>query len=262
MRSLSIASTGMLAQQTNVEVISNNIANMNTTGHKRQRVEFQDLLYQNISRRPGTASADNNTIVPSGLQLGVGVRVGAVYRINEQGTLNLTNNTYDIAINGRGYFQVLLPTGETAYTRDGSFILNPQGQLVTQDGYVVQPAVTIPTTATQVSISVTGLVQAFIPGQVQPTQAGQINLATFINESGLESIGGNFFLETPASGQPSVSTPGQVGFGIVRQGYLEVSNVNPVDEVTGLITAQRAYEMNSKVIATSDQMMQTITQLR
>lgn len=262
MRSLQIAATGMQAQQTNVEVISNNIANMATTGHKRQRVEFQDLLYQN-QRRVGSSTADANTVVPAGIQLGVGVRVGAVYRILEQGTLTMTNNPYDLAVSGRGYFQVQIPgQDQLFYTRAGAFTLNPQGQIVTQDGYPVQPVITIPQNATEVSISQTGLVQVTIPGQIQPQQVGQMTIGTFINPGGLESVGDNLMLETPASGQVTLGNPGAIGYGILRQGYLETSNVNPVTEITNLITAQRAYEMNSKVITTSDQMLQTTNQLR
>ncbi|MBI1239835.1 MAG: flagellar basal-body rod protein FlgG [Alphaproteobacteria bacterium] len=254
MRAMSIAATGMLAQQTNVEVISNNIANMNTTGFKRQRAEFQDLLYQNIERI-GAASSDSGTVVPSGIQIGVGVKTGAVYRVNEQGNLIQTENQFDLAIQGKGYFRVLLPTGEEAYTRAGAFALSPEGQLVTQDGFVVQPAISIPREAIDVSISETGLVQVRVPGLTAPQTVGQIELATFFNDSGLEGTGDNLFLESNASGAPSLGTPGSVGVGTVVQGFLETSNVNAVAEITNLITAQRAYEMNSKVISTADEML-------
>lgn len=254
MRSLNIAATGMLAQQLNVEVISNNIANLNTTGYKRQRAEFQDLLYQNV-RRTGSTSSDNGTIVPAGIQVGIGVRAGAVYRINEQGNLQSTGNALDLAIQGNGHFRVLLPNGELAYSRAGSLQLSPTGQIVTQDGYVVQPGITIPQDATDVSINATGEVQVKTAGAVAPQVVGQLELAIFFNQAGLESIGDNLLLETPASGAAAIGTPGAVGYGTVRQGFLETSNVNPVQEITNLITAQRAYEMNSKVISTSDEML-------
>ncbi|MBX3455512.1 flagellar basal-body rod protein FlgG [Ferrovibrio sp.] len=261
MRSLNTGATGMMAQQLNVEVISNNIANMSTTGFKRQRAEFQDLLYQN-QRRPGATSSDANTIVPSGIQIGVGVRTAGVYRIHEQGNLNSTGNTYDLAINGKGFFQITLPSGETAYTRAGSFQVNGQGQIVNADGYLLNPNITVPQGALSVSVDVTGIVEARLAGQAQPQQLGQIQLANFINEAGLEATGDNLFLETPASGQPQVGNPNTQGLGTLRQGYLETSNVNPVQEITNLITAQRAYDMNSKVITTSDEMLQTTTRLR
>ncbi len=261
MRSLSIASTGMLAQQLNVEVISNNIANMNTTGHKRQRAEFQDMLYQNL-RRMGSQSSDNGNLVPVGIQIGTGVKAAAVYRITEQGNLTSTANAYDIAIQGRGFFRVLLPSGEDAYTRAGSFQVNEQGQIVTPDGYIVQPSITIPQDATSVSINTSGQVEAKIAGQVTPQVVGQFDLATFYNEAGLDAQGGNLFLETAASGAPVIGIPGQTGVGTILQGFLETSNVNAVTEITSLITAQRAYEMNSKVISASDEMLQTMTSLR
>lgn len=261
MRSLSTGATGMMAQQLNVEVISNNIANMSTTGFKRQRAEFQDLLYQNM-RRPGSTSSDANTIVPSGIQIGVGVRTAGVYRINEQGNLTTTGNTYDLAISGKGYFQITLPSGETSYTRAGSFQVNAQGQIVTVDGYLLNPAITVPQGALSVNIDATGIVEARIAGQTAAQQLGQIQLATFVNEAGLEATGDNMFLETAASGQATVGNPNAVGFGVLRQGYVETSNVNPVQEITNLITAQRAYEMNSKIITASDEMLQTATRLR
>jgi flagellar basal-body rod protein FlgG len=261
MRSLSIAATGMLAQQLNVEVISNNIANMNTTGHKRQRAEFQDLLYQNL-KRMGAQSSDSGNIIPSGIQIGVGVKTGSVYRITEQGNLSSTENTYDLAIQGRGYFRVQMPSGEDAYTRAGSFQINQQGQLVTPDGYVVQPGITVPQNAVSVSINSSGQVQAKVAGQVAPQVVGQLDLANFYNEAGLEAQGNNLFLETPASGAPVIGVPGSTGFGTVLQGFVETSNVNAVSEITSLITAQRAYEMNSKVISASDEMMQATTNMR
>ncbi|MGE0254105.1 MAG: flagellar basal-body rod protein FlgG [Alphaproteobacteria bacterium] len=261
MRSLSIAATGMLAQQLNVEVISNNIANMNTTGFKRMRAEFQDLLYQS-QRRVGATSSDTGTVVPSGVQIGLGVKTGAVYMIAAQGNLQSTENTLDVAISGNGFFQIEMPGGETAYTRSGSFQLSPTGQVVTADGYVVQPGITVPPTATDISINANGEVLAKLPGQTTPSNVGQLQLASFANPAGLEARGDSLFLETAASGQPSSGIPGQGGFGQIMQGFLETSNVNTVTEITNLITAQRAYEMNSKVIQTSDEMMSTLDQLR
>ncbi|MGH6744543.1 flagellar basal-body rod protein FlgG [Novosphingobium sp. PhB57] len=260
MRSLSIASTGMLAQQTNVDVISNNIANMNTTAFKRQRAEFQDLLYQQVSR-PGANTSDSGTKVPTGIQIGAGVRTGGVYRITEQGALTNTGNTYDMAIDGPGYFQITMPSGDVGYTRAGSFQLSDQGELVTTDGYLVQPNITIPQGALDVTVSKSGEVQVKIAGQAELQTVGQLELATFVNEAGLEAIGSNLFLETGASGQPTVSTPGQPSFGTLSQGFIEASNVNPVSEITSLITAQRAYEMNSRVLKTADEMLQTSTQI-
>ncbi|MEM1138820.1 MAG: flagellar basal-body rod protein FlgG [Pseudomonadota bacterium] len=261
MRALSIAATGMLAQQLNVEVISNNIANMNTTGFKRQRAEFQDLLYQSIERS-GVASSDQGTIVPSGVQVGVGVKTGAVYRISEQGNLVSTENQYDMAIEGRGYFRVTLPDGSEGYTRSGSFGVSPSGQLVTPEGYVVQPGITVPQNAVDVSINAQGVVEAIIPGQVAPQQLGQLDLAIFFNPGGLQPLGDNLFVETAASGAAQVGTPGSSGYGSINQGFLETSNVNSVSEITSLITAQRAYEMNAKVISTSDEMLSVTSNLR
>ncbi len=260
MRSLSIASTGMLAQQTNVDVISNNIANMNTTAFKKQRAEFQDLLYEQV-QRPGAATG-SQTRAPTGIQIGAGVKTGGIYRIQTQGSLQQTDNQYDMAITGRGYFQVLLPSGDTAYTRDGSFGVSDQGELVTQDGYPVQPGITIPQGALDVTVSKTGEVQVLVSGNPQPQTVGQLELATFMNESGLEAQGGNLFLETAASGTPTTAAPGQPGFGTITQKFVEASNVNPVGEITALISAQRAYEMNSRVVKTTDEMLATTSQLR
>lgn len=261
MRSLSIAATGMLAQQTNVDVISNNIANMNTSAFKRQRAEFQDLLYQQVER-PGAAAGGGDSRSPSGIQIGAGVRTAGVYRIGEQGAFTTTDNRYDLAIEGAGYFQVVLPSGETAFTRAGSFQVNDQGELVTADGYRLEPSITIPAGAVDVSIGRTGQVQIKLDGQPELQDAGQIQLATFVNEAGLEARGGNLFLATAASGEANVASPGEAGFGSLRQGYLEASNVNPVAEITALITAQRAYEMNSRVVKTVDEMLATSSQLR
>ncbi len=261
MRSLDIAGTGMQAQQTNVEVISNNMANMTTTGFKRRRAEFQDLIYQNL-RRVGSNSSDAGTVVPAGAQVGLGVMTAAIYPINEQGNLQQTSNTLDLAIQGNGYFQITTPSGQTAYTRDGTFALSPNGTIVTADGYIVQPGLTIPTAATGITINTSGQVQVTIAGAVAPTTIGQLQLAVFPNEAGLDSQGGNLSIETVASGAPVSGIPGLTGFGSIEQGFIETSNVNVVSEITNLITAQRAYEMNSKVITSSDEMMSTLTNLR
>ena len=261
MRSLDIAGTGMQAQQTNVEVISNNIANMSTTGFKRRRPEFQDLIYQNL-RRVGSNSSDTGTIVPAGAQVGLGVKTAAIYRISEQGNLQQTSNTLDMAIQGNGYFQVTLPSGDTAYTRDGTFGLASDGTIVTADGYVVQPGVQIPNNATAVTVNASGQVQATVSGQTSPQTVGQLQLAVFPNEAGLDAQGGGLFVQTTASGQPVTGNPASTGIGSVMQGFIETSNVNVVTEITNLITAQRAYEMNSKVITTSDDMLSTLTNLR
>ncbi|SNS93060.1 MULTISPECIES: flagellar basal-body rod protein FlgG [unclassified Azospirillum] len=261
MRSLSIGATGMLAQQLNVETISNNIANMTTTGYKRQRAEFQDLLYQN-QRRVGSTSSDAGTVVPSGIQVGTGVKAAAIYRINEQGNISPTGNTLDLAINGQGYFQVTLPNGDTAYTRAGSLQLNAEGTIVTGDGYQVVPGIVIPQNTVDITVNPNGEVLAKLDGQVAPQNVGQLQLANFPNTAGLEAIGGNLLLETPASGQAIAGNPGAPGFGRITQGAVETSNVNIVAEITQLITAQRAYEMNSRVISTTDQMMQSVSQLR
>jgi flagellar basal-body rod protein FlgG len=261
MRSLSIAATGMQAQQLNVEVISNNIANMNTTGFKRQRAEFQDLLYQNLER-PGASTSSSGTIAPNGIQIGVGVKAGAIGRVTEQGSIARTDNPTDLAISGRGYFQVSMPDGTTAYTRDGNLAIDAEGRIVTSDGFPLEPAITVPQEALSVSISRDGVVEAQIQGQSTPQQLGQIELAAFVNPAGLEAQGDNLFLETAASGSPNVSTPSSSGFGTLMQGFVETSNVNAVEEISALIIAQRAYEMNAKVITASDEMLQAATQVR
>ncbi len=261
MRALSTAATGMAAQELNVETISNNIANMNTIGFKRQRAEFQDLLYQNVERM-GSQTSDAGTVVPTGIQVGSGVKTGSVYRIRDQGSLTQTGNQLDLAVNGRGLFEVLLPNGETAYTRAGNFSVDDTGNIVTTDGYTVMPKTTIPQNATQITISSTGQVQAAIPGQTAPQIVGQLQLATFFNEAGLEATGGNLFLQSNSSGAPVVGKPGDIGYGTIQQGYTEASNVDAVTEITNLITAQRAYEMNSKVITAADQMLSTTTQMK
>lgn len=261
MKALSTAATGMLAQQLNIDVISNNIANMNTTGFKRQRAEFQDLLYQNIER-VGANSSNAGTVVPSGIQVGVGVRTAGVYRISDQGALQNTGNEYDIAINGKGYFRIQLPDGDDAYTRAGSFQVDQNGQMVTPQGYPVQPAVNIPDGAIDVLINEQGEVSVKLDGQPDPQELGQLDLVIFPNEIGLEAIGNNMYLESQASGAPTVSTPGEDGYGIVLQGFLENANVNAVSEITAMISAQRAYDLNSKVIQTADEMLQSANQLR
>ncbi len=261
MRSLAIGATGMQAQQLNVEVISNNLANSSTNGFKRQRAEFQDLLYQNL-RRIGSTSSDAGTILPSGVQIGVGVRVGSVYRVMEQGNLTQTDNPLDMAINGNGFFAIKLPNGETSYTRDGSFQLDPNGKIVTSNGYPLSPEITIPPNVLSITVSVQGQVQVTLANTTTPTTVGTVNLSSFPNFAGLEAIGDNLFLETPASGSPSTGAPGDKGYGSLLQGKVETSNVNVVQEITSLITAQRAYEMNSRVIKTTDEMMQTVGQLR
>ncbi len=258
---LDIGATGMLAQQLNVDVISNNIANMTTTGYKKQRAEFQDLLYQ-TKIRPGSTSSDSGTTVPAGIQLGLGVRAGSVYRVSEQGALSVTGNEFDLAIVGEGYFQVSLPSGEDAYTRDGSFQMNENGELVTSEGYPLTSGITIPSDAIDVTINNSGEVLVKIEGQVNLSNVGQIQTALFQNVAGLEALGDNLFLETEASGAATAGNPNSVGFGRIEQGALESSNVNVVQEITSLIQAQRAYEMNSKVIQTGDEMMSTVNQLR
>jgi len=260
MRSLSIASTGMLAQQLNVEVISNNIANMNTTAYKRQRAEFQDLLYQNLERM-GAESSDQGTVIPSGIQVGTGVKTGAVYRIMAQGDVTQTDKSYDMAIEGRGFFRVRLPSGETAYTRAGAFGLNGDGEIVTPDGYQIEPGITVPNDALSTTINAQGQVYVRIAGQSTDTLIGQFDLAVFPNEAGLEAQGSSLYLETTASGAVQTGVPGDTGFGKIMQGYLETSNVNPVAEITALITAQRAYDMNSKVITISDEMLSMTSRL-
>ena len=261
MRSLSIAATGMQAQQTNVDVISNNIANMSTTAFKRQRAEFQDLLYQNIARA-GMNTSDEGTIAPTGIQLGLGVKTGSIYRVNEQGALVETGNDFDLAISGKGYFQVNLPTGEPAYTRAGNFAINADGDVVTTQGYPISPGITIPQGAATVNINEDGEVIVKTDGDPAPQVVGQIDLVNFLNEAGLDADGNNLFFETEASGAPLAGLAGDEGFGTLRQHFLEISNVDSVSEITTLISAQRAYELNSRVISTSDEMLQTVSNLR
>lgn len=258
-RALWVAKTGMDAQQTNIDVISHNLANVSTTGYKRERPVFEDLIYQTL-RQPGGLATQQNEI-PTGLQLGVGSRVVATVRNHTEGTLQKTDNPFDIAINGRGFFQILLPDGTTAYTRDGSFEVNSQGQMVTSSGYPLQPAITIPANALQVTIGNDGTVSVLQPGNVAPTQLGQIQIADFINPAGLQSRGENLYSETAASGAPQVNVPGTNGSGVLLHTYVENSNVNVTEELISMIQAQRAFEINSRSIQASDQMLQKLTQL-
>lgn len=258
-RSLWIAKTGMDAMQNKMDVIANNLANVGTTGFKASRAVFEDLLYQTI-RQPGSQSSQQ-TQLPSGLQIGTGVRPVAVERLHTQGNLTQTSNNLDVAINGGGFFQVLMPDGTTAYTRDGSFQVNSQGALVTSSGYPVQPAITIPANALSTTIAADGTVSITQPGTSSAVQIGNMQLALFINPTGLQSNGQNLYAETGSSGTPTVSTPGTNGTGTLNQGFVETSNVNVVEELVSMIQAQRAYEIDSKSITASDQMLQKLEQM-
>ncbi len=258
-RSLWISKTGLDAQQTQMDVIANNLANVSTAGFKRSRAVFEDLLYQNL-RQPGVQTSQQ-TSLPSGLQLGTGVRPVASERIHTQGNIQQTGNSKDVAINGEGFFQVLLPDGTTAYTRDGSFQTDNNGQFVTASGYVIQPAITVPANALSITVGRDGTVSVTTPGTTTPTQIGTLQLATFVNPAGLESKGENLYVETGSSGTASTNTPGTNGSGVLSQGYIETSNVNVVEELVNMIQTQRAYEINSKAITTSDQMLQRLSQL-
>lgn len=258
-RSLWISKTGLDAQQTQMDVIANNLANVSTTGFKRSRAVFEDLLYQTI-RQPG-AQSSQQTMIPSGLQLGTGVRPIAAERIHTQGNLQLTGNQLDVAIQGAGFFQILMPDGTTAYTRDGSFQSDSTGQLVTASGFPVQPAITIPATSTGVTIGRDGIVSVTQAGVAAPVQLGQLQLTTFINPAGLQSMGENLYQETASSGTPNANVPGTNGSGSLSQSYVETSNVNVVEELVNMIQTQRAYEINSKSIQTSDQMLQKLSQI-
>jgi flagellar basal-body rod protein FlgG len=251
----------MMAQELNVETISNNIANMRTTGYKRQRVGFQDMLYQ-VNRRAGTATSETGTMVPVGVEIGSGVRVAATPRIMSQGNVTPTEKEYDVAIRGEGFFRIQMPDGTTSYTRDGSFELDGEGQLVTVDGYLVDPGITIPQDATAITINAEGTVQATLPGEPEPQDLGQLQMARFINKAGLESVGDNLFRETAASGPEIAGTAGTEGFGTLLQGHLEEGNVNAVTEISDLISAQRAYEMNARVISAADTMLEATANLR
>jgi flagellar basal-body rod protein FlgG len=258
-RSLWIAKTGMEAQQTQLDTISHNLANVGTNGFKRGHVVFEDLIYQNL-RQAGAASSDQ-TQLPTGLQVGLGVRSVATSRNFSQGNLQQTSNNLDIAIKGNGFFQVQLPDGTTGYTRDGSLQVDGTGQLVTNNGYTVQPGITIPSNAQSVTIAADGTVNVAIPGQASPQAVGQLNLASFVNSAGLEPKGQNLWAETSASGSPNAGAPGSNGLGSLQQGYVETSNVNVVEELVAMIATQRAYELSSKAIQTSDQMLQKLGQL-
>jgi flagellar basal-body rod protein FlgG len=260
MRALHTAATGMMAQELNVQVISNNIANMRTTGYKRQRAEFQDLLYEHV-RRVGTQTSDQGNQLPVGVELGAGVKTVGTPRLMTQGSMVQTGKDYDVAIRGEGFFQITMPDGRTAYTRDGSFELDSQGRIVTVQGNVVNPGLTIPANATGVTISAGGQVSATLPGSTTPTAIGQIQLAMFINKAGLQGVGDNLYLETPASGTPQTGNPNSDAFGNLQQGNLEQANVEAVSEISDLIAAQRAYEMNAKVITATDQMLQSTSQM-
>ncbi len=259
MKSLWIAKTGLSAQQTQLDVISNNLANVGTSGFKRSRAVFEDLMYQ--TTRAAGAQSSQQTQVASGMQVGTGVRAVATERLFTQGSLQQTNNPKDVAINGAGFLQVLMPDGTTAYTRDGSLQISPEGQLVTSSGYPVQPAVTIPAGVTNISIGSDGIVTVQQQGSAQRVQAGSLQLASFSNPAGLEARGENLYLETPSSGTPNVVTPGAAGTGMLMQGYVETSNVNVVEELVNMIQTQRAYEINSKAINAADQMLQRLGQL-
>ncbi len=260
MRALYTAATGMMAQETNVQVISNNIANLRTTGYKRQRAQFQDLLYETL-RRAGAVTAAAGQQVPAALEIGAGVKTVSTARAMSQGPISSTEREYDVAIRGEGFLRVVLPDGTTAYTRDGSLNLDAQGQIVTSDGYLIDPTIAVPDSATKVTISPTGIVQALLQGQVAAQEIGQIQLSTFVNKSGLSSLGDNLFAETSASGPPSTGNPGEENRGNLQQYYLEEANVNAVTEISNLISAQRAYEMNSKVVTAADQMSSTTSQM-
>ena len=259
LRSLWISKTGMEAQQLQLDNISNNLANVSTNGYKKTHAVFEDLIYQNL-RQSGAASSDQ-TQLPSGLQVGLGVRPVATARDFTQGALQQTGNTYDLAISGNGFFQITMPDGTTGYTRDGSFTTDATGQLVTNNGYLVQPGITIPPTAQSVTIASNGLVTATIPGQTAPQSLGQIQVANFPNPTGLEPSGQDLYAETAASGAPTSAAPGVNGMGQLQQGYTETSNVNVVEELVTMISTQRAYELNSKAISTSDQMLQRLGQM-
>ena len=256
-QSLWIAKSGLDAQQTKLSTISNNLANASTAGYKRSRAVFEDLLYPNV-RQVG-AQSSQDTQLPSGLMLGLGVRTVATEKLFTQGNLVETGNAFDVAVEGRGFVEVLLPDGTSAYTRDGSFQVDNQGQLVTSSGYVIQPAITVPENAQSVSVGNDGTVTVSTPGSASVTQIGTLQLADFINATGLQPMGKNLYLESNASGSPQVGTPGLNGLGTIVQGFIESSNVNVVEELVNMIETQRAYEINSKAISTSDQMLQFIT---
>lgn len=259
MRSLWISKTGMEAQQTQLDTISNNLANVSTNGYKKSHAVFEDLMYQNL--RQAGANSTEQTTLPTGLQAGLGVRAVATSRSFAQGNLQQSGNSLDVAVRGNGFFEIQMPDGTTGYTRDGSFQVSSQGQLVTNNGYTLQPGITIPANAQSVTIGQDGTVSVVVPGQAQPQAVGQLQLTNFINPAGLEPKGQNIYTETAASGTPTTGTPGQAGLGALQQGFVETSNVNVVEELVGMIQTQRAYELNSKAIQTSDQMLQRLAQL-
>jgi flagellar basal-body rod protein FlgG len=258
-RSLWIAKTGMEAQQTRLDNITNNLANVSTNGYKRTHAVFEDLMYQNM--RQSGANSSEQTQLPTGLQLGLGVRPVATSRNFSQGSLQQTGNNLDLAIKGQGFFQIQMPDGTTAYTRDGAFQLDANGQVVTSSGYTVQPGITVPATALSVTVAGDGVVSVQMPGQAAPTRVGQLQLAQFINPAGLDPRGQNLFTETAASGAPTTGNPETNGMGGLAQGFVETSNVSVVEELVSMIQTQRAYELNSKAVTTSDQMLQKLTQL-
>jgi flagellar basal-body rod protein FlgG len=260
MNSMRIAASGMQAQELNVEVISHNIANMRTTGYKRMRAEFQDLLYLDL-KRPGATASDTDSTVPTGIQIGYGVKTGATSRTMSQGNLEQTGKDLDLAIRGEGFFIINRPDGTQAYSRDGSFEIDAEGRIVTLDGLVLEPEITIPENARSISISQTGIVEVTLDGQAEPQELGQIRLARFLNPAGLQAIGDNLYLETLTSGTPEEGFGNEEGFGALMQRFLEASNVNAVSELTDLIAAQRAYEMNTKVISASDDMLSSTTSI-
>jgi flagellar basal-body rod protein FlgG len=259
MRSLWISKTGMEAEQTLLDTISNNLANVSTNGYKRAHAVFEDLMYQNL--RQAGANSSEQTTLPTGLQAGLGTRAVATARNFSQGGLQQSSNLLDVAVRGSGFFEIQLPDGTNGYTRDGAFQVNAQGQLVTNNGYAVQPGITIPANAQSVTIGNDGTVSVTLPGQALPQSVGQLQIASFINPAGLEPKGGNIYAETAASGTPNAGTPGQNGLGSLQQGFVETSNVNVVEELVQMIQTQRAYELNSKAIQTSDQMLQKLAQL-
>lgn len=258
MSALWVSKTGLSAQDTQLRTISNNLANTSTVGFKRDRAVFEDLLYQ-IQKQPGAQSSENSQL-PSGIQLGSGVRITGTQKVFNEGSLQITQQPLDLAINGRGFFEVTLPDGNVAYTRNGQFHLNANGEIVNADGYPLQPGINVPDNANTITIGVDGVVSARIIGQVAPIQLGNITLTNFINPAGLEAVGGNLFLETASSGNAQQGTPGTDGIGAIKQGVLESSNVEVVEELVNMITTQRAYEMNSKVISAADQMLQFLNQ--
>jgi len=261
MKALGIAATGMLAQQMNVDVISNNIANANTTGFKSSRAAFQDLIYETV-KREGAVTSDQGTSRPTGVDVGLGVQTAGTVRLNTQGGMLSTENQFDMAIEGQGYFTINLPDGSLAYTRDGAFQLSPEGTIVNFQGYELAPGITLPDNTVKIEVSEQGVVSAFVENDPDPVELGQINLTTFTNNAGLRAVGDNMLQATAASGDPLQANPGDPGIGIIRQGFLENSNVNIIQQITALISAQRAYEMNSKTIETADQMMSTANQIK